>query len=298
MKQQHRYIEANGIRFHIAESGEGELVLLLHGFPEFWYSWSKVLPLLAPHCKVVAPDMRGYGQSDKPRRVRDYDFKVLAADVAGLIRALGYEQATVVGHDWGGGVAWEFARLYPHMVRRLVVINCPPLSVLGRAILRNREQLRRSWYVFFFQLPFLPEWRMHHMGATFFWRALRGWAIRKDAFQQEDIAQYMLAFTRLRDFTGPVHYYRAAFRAAFNREFNRMATYANDTLIIWGEADRALCNELIEGLEPHFNGRFEIRRIPNCSHWVQQEQPELTAQYILEFMGLTPTIADGITSGS
>ncbi len=284
---QSRFIVSNGLTFHIAESGEGELVLLLHGFPEFWYSWSKVIPLLSSHYKVVAPDLRGYGQSDKPRRVRDYDYKILAADIAGMIRSLGYERATVVGHDWGGAVAWEFARLYPHMVNCLVAINCPPLAVLQKSIFSNPEQFKRSWYVFFFQLPFLPEWRMFRERKSFFWRALRGWAIRKEAFQQEDIEQYEKAFSRRSDFRGPVNYYRAAARAILRGEFQTVPPYAADTLIIWGEADRALGNWLIEGLEPYFTGRFAIRRIPNCSHWVQQEQPEKVVEYILEFMAPT-----------
>lgn len=280
----HRFLPANGLTFHIAESGQGELVLLLHGFPEFWYSWAKVIPLLAPHAHVVAPDMRGYGQTGKPGRVQDYHYKTLAADVAGLIHVLGYERATVVGHDWGGAVAWEFVRLYPHMVHRLIAINCPPFAVLNKSIFTNWQQFKKSWYVFFFQLPFLPEWRMHRERKSFFWRALRGWAVRKEAFTKTDIEAYEKTYSRRSDFTGPVHYYRAAARAAFDRGFRRVAQFQSDTLIIWGEEDRALGNWLIDGLEPHFTGRFVIRRIPNCSHWVQHEQPELVANYILEFL--------------
>ncbi len=286
-----RYLHANGLKFHVKESGDGPLVLLLHGFPEFWYSWVKLMPLLSPYYKVVAPDMRGYGQSDKPRRVRDYHYRKLAGDVAALIRALGYERAIVVGHDWGGAVAWEFARLYPEMLDKLVVLNCPPASVLCRSMLRNRQQFRMSWYTLFFQLPFLPEWQMHKHRKSFFWRGLRGWTVNKEAFQAEDIARYEENFALRSDFTGPVNYYRAAARALWERHFCTPPRLKTDTLVIWGEADRALGKWLVDDiaqLHTEANCRLVIHTIPDCGHWVQQEQPEQVAQYILGFLASQP----------
>ena len=282
-----RYIQANGLNFHLKESGEGPLLLLLHGFPEFWYSWVKLIPLLSMHFKVVAPDMRGYGQSDKPRRVRDYHYRTLAKDVAEIIRALGYERAILVGHDWGGAVAWEFSKLYPEMLDKLVVLNCPPAAILQRSMRTNRQQFKMSWYTLFFQLPFLPEWQMHKNLKSFFWRALRGWTVNKEAFQADDIARYEETFARRSDFTGPVHYYRAAGRAMFDRHFKSLPRLAADTLIIWGEADRALGKWLVDDIAKLETGahRLEIKIIPNCGHWVQQEQPELVAKYILDFLG-------------
>jgi len=279
-----RFIEANGLQFHCKESGEGRLVVLLHGFPEFWYSWVKVIPLLDKHFKVIAPDLRGYGQSDKPQSVSAYNYKILSKDIAEIIKALGYEKAYIVGHDWGGGIAWEFAKLYPEMTEKLIVLNCPPAIKLQHEILTNWKQFKMSWYVFFFQIPFLPEWWMHKNLKTFFWRGLRGWAINKNAFQKEDIEQYEQAFAKRSDFTGPVNFYRAAGRAMFDKQFRTIPVYEMDTLIIWGEADRALSKELTYGLEKHFKNRFEIKYISNCSHWVQQEQPELVSKYILSFI--------------
>lgn len=278
-----QFIKANGLNFHIKESGNGNLVLLLHGFPEFWYSWVKVIPLLDKHFKVVAPDLRGYGQSDKPQKVNDYNFRILSNDIAEIIKTLGYEKAIIVGHDWGGGVAWEFAKLYPEMTEKLIVLNCPPAIRLQNAILTNWKQFKMSWYIFFFQLPFIPEWYMHKNLKNIFWRMLRGWSINKNAFQKEDIEQYEKAFANRSDFTGPLNYYRAALRALIDKDFRTIPQYNMDTLIIWGEADKALGKWLIDDLEKYFTQKFEIKYIPNCSHWVQQEQPELVAQYILSF---------------
>jgi epoxide hydrolase 4 len=278
-----RFIKANGINFHLKESGNGDLVLLLHGFPEFWYSWVKVIPLLENHFKVVAPDLRGYGQSDKPQKVKDYNFKILAKDIAEIIKALGYEKAIIVGHDWGGGVAWEFAKLYPEMTEKLIVLNCPPAIRLQNAIFSNWKQFKMSWYIFFFQLPLIPEWWLHKNLKNLFWRMLKGWAINKNAFQKEDIEQYEKAFANRSDFTGPLNYYRAASRAMLDKDFKNIPQYNMDTLIIWGEADKALGKWLIDDLEKYFTQKFEIKYIPNCSHWVQQEQPDLVAEYILSF---------------
>ncbi len=278
-----KFIKANGINFHLKESGEGKLILLLHGFPEFWYSWNKVIPLLDKHFKVVAPDMRGYGQTDKPQKVSDYNFRILAKDIAEIIKVSGYEKAIIVGHDWGGGVAWEFAKLYPEMTEKLIVLNCPPAIKLRESILTNWKQFKMSWYIFFFQLPFIPEWWLHKNLKNLFWRMLRGWAINKNAFQKEDIEQYEKAFAKRSDFTGPLNYYRAASRAMFDKDFKTISQYNMDTLIIWGEADKALGKWLINDLEKYFTKKFEIKYIPNCSHWVQQEQPELVAKYILTF---------------
>lgn len=283
-----RHLQANGLNFHLKESGEGSLVLLLHGFPEFWYSWVKVIPLLSPYFKVAAPDLRGYGQSAKPRRVRDYNYRILAKDVAELIRALGYERAIVVGHDWGGALAWEFAKLYPEMLDKLVVLNCPPIAVLFRAMLRNRQQFRMSWYTLFFQLPFIPEWQIHKNRKSFFWRGLRGWAVNKDAFQAEDIARYEETFALRSDFTGPINYYRAAARSLFDKRFNSRPRLTKDTLVIWGEADRALGKWLVDDiaqLEKEAGCRLEIKTSPDSGHWIQHEQPELVAKYILDFAG-------------
>src|SRR5437879_4698652 len=154
-------IATNGIRLNVAQAGppDGPLVILLHGFPEFWYGWRKQIPALAAAgYRVWAPDQRGYNFSDKPPDVRDYTLDKLAADVAGLIEAAGRQRAIIVGHDWGGAVAWWLAANNPERVERLVIINVPHPLVMRRLILRDPRQTLRSWYMFMFLLPRLPEW--------------------------------------------------------------------------------------------------------------------------------------------
>ena len=155
---QSNYIHANGIKLHYIEQGKGELVVLLHGFPEFWYGWRNQIPVLAKQYRVVAPDMRGYNLSDKPENVSDYKIETLAKDIAELIKALGEERAIVVGHDWGAAVAWAVAALHPEVVKKLAILNVPHPNEMKRAFEGfNLAQWMKSWYIFFFQLPFIPE---------------------------------------------------------------------------------------------------------------------------------------------
>ena len=169
----HHQAIVNGVRLHYVEAGEGPLVVLLHGFPEFWYAWRDQIPALAAAgYRVVAPDMRGYNLSEKPPGVTSYRLEHLTADVAALIRQLGAERATVVGHDWGGAVAWQLPVFHPEVVERLAVLNAPHPGALLRE-LRTLEQLRRSWYIAFFQLPWLPELALRAGDAALLRRMLR-----------------------------------------------------------------------------------------------------------------------------
>jgi pimeloyl-ACP methyl ester carboxylesterase len=272
------------VRLHYVTQGEGKLVILLHGFPEFWYSWRHQIPELAKHFRVVAPDLRGYNDSEKPAGVSNYRIDVLTADVMGLIRAFGEEKAILIGHDWGGGVAWAFAAAYPQATERLVVMNCPHPGPFQKHLRSNWRQLRRSWYIFFFQLPWLPEFGVRLNVRRFIEQAFRGWAIRKEAFSDDDLRQYVEALTKPGVATAAIIYSRAAFRAGMRRGERQFPQIAAPTLLIWGEEDVALGKELTYDMEPYFTGRFEIKYIPRCSHWVQQEQPELVNQYLLEFL--------------
>ena len=281
---QHRFVEANGIRFHLVEMGEGPLVVLLHGFPQFWYAWRHQIPALAKRFRVVAPDMRGYGDTSRPPAVSDYRIDVLARDVKELVRALGAERAHVVGHDWGGGVAWATALYHPEVVDRLAVLNCPHPVTFSKALRSNLRQLFRSWYMFAFQIPRLPEWGLRRRGAALVDDAFRGWAIRKEAFTDEDLARFKAAILKPGAATAMVNYYRAAFRSvrltrALEKEGRKIAA---PTLLIWAENDRALGKELTHGMEPLFSSSFRIEYVPNCSHWVNEEQPERVSVSLLE----------------
>lgn len=281
---QHCYEKVNGIQLHYVTAGEGDLVILLHGFPEFWHGWKKQIPALSKYYKVVAVDMRGYNESDKPDGIQHYTSKIIAKDIVELIHLLNAKKAHIIGHDWGGGIAWTLAQHFPQVVDKLIVLNCPLPQVLVRHFFTNISQLKKSWYMFFFQLPTLPEKYISRDLRTFFYRGLRGWARNKNAFSKEDIEAYVKAFQQPGAITAALNYYRAAFREGFKRENRKNIPVAADTLVIWGEDDKALGKELTFGMERYFNNFFEIKYISNCSHWVQHEYPELVNGYMLNFL--------------
>lgn len=287
----HDYAHVNNIRMHYVTAGEGPLMVMLHGFPEFWYSWRHQIPAMAERFRVVAPDMRGYNQTEKPVGVGNYRLSVLMRDICGLIEALGESSAVIVAHDWGGGVAWPFAAYYPRMVERLVIINCPPPAVLMRHLVRNRAQLRRSYYMFLFQVPFLPEACMRARDYALVEKAFRGWAIDKSAFTDYDIAMFKEAAAKPRALTGGINYYRAAFRQFLLSQRQRDGETAKvrcPTLVIWGEEDKALGKELTYDFHSEVEGPLEIKYVPACSHWVQQERPEIVNACLEEFLADLP----------
>lgn len=271
----------NGVRLHWVEEGAGPLVVLLHGFPEFWYSWRHQIPALAEHFRVVALDMRGYNLSEKPPT--GYDTETLCADVLALIHALGEERAHIAGHDWGGVIAWTFAILHPEAADKLVAINAPHPARFRQAVRRPR-QFMRSTYVLFFQLPWLPE---ALLGANRGWaigRGLQRSAVCKEAFSDEDLALYREAMTRPGTLTAAINYYRAAVRGRPPPVGDEMVLAP--TLLLWGVHDQALGKELAEGLE-RWVPDLTVRYL-ECGHWTQQERPEEVNRELLEFLNRGP----------
>ena len=268
-------LAANGIRFHALAAGphDGPLVLLLHGFPELARSWRHQLPALGgAGYRAVAPDLRGYGETEL---CGPYDVGTLVRDVTGLIEALGRDRAVVVGHDWGGAVAWATAMRAPEVVERLVAMNCPPASALAHAMRHSREQRKRSRYIFFFQLPWLPERRMAADGAAVVARALVGGSHRKDVWPPEELAAY-----------------RAAFCPSFRRRRPKGSTrprVSAPTLVLWGAEDRFLGRQLVspdalrralaDGNVP------EVVFIDDAGHFVQNEAPERVNEELLRWLG-------------
>ena len=278
---QHRDIITNGIRMHYVTQGEGPLTVLLHGFPEFWYSWRYQIPFLAEHgYTVVAPDLRGYNDTDKPRK--GYDVPTLLCDIVGLMTGLGQEKAIIVGHDWGGALAWAFAMRYPAMTERLIVMNAPHPGAMLREI-RTLKQLRKSWYMFFFQIPWLPEYLLLRNHANEIGRGLRGAAVQKSVFPREETAKYQEAMSKPGAMTAALNYYRQLFRRLPRTSWGTRFQVSVPTLLIWGEQDIALDIELTTGLEQWVDD-IEIKRIPDSGHWVQQEQPDKVNEYMLEFL--------------
>ena len=283
----HEFVSANGIRFHVVTAGEGPLVVLLHGFPQFWYAWRHQIPALATRFRVAVPDLRGYGQTDKPPRVMDYAIATLSKDVAELVHALGEKKAHVVAHDWGGGVAWDLVSRHPDVVDRLAILNCPHPVLFGKQLRSNFRQLRRSWYMFFFQIPWLPEAMFGYDTRRTAENVFRGMAKRKEAFTDEDLDRFAEALAIPGALTGMVNYYRAMFRSVgeLRRQEKSPTKIASPTLLIWAEDDVALGKELTYGMEPLFTGGFRVHYVPNCSHWVNEEQPELVNRLLLEHLG-------------
>ena len=274
----------NGLDLHVVMAGpaDGPLVLLLHGFPEFWYGWRKQIPALAAAgYHVWAPDQRGYNHSAKPPGIAAYDIDLLARDVVGLIDAAGRRQVHLVGHDWGAAVAWWVAGHYPDRLASLTILNVPHLAVMQRAILSNPAQRRRSWYIYFFQLPWLPERSLRDRNWTNAIRSLKG-SSRRGTFSADDLAAYRQAWSQPGAITAMLHWYRAAARHFF--KLGSLGRIHVPTLMLWGARDIALGRELAQpSIELCDDGRLVL--LEEASHWVQHEEPEQVNRHLLAFLG-------------
>ena len=278
----HQYITTNKVKLHYVTQGNGPLMLMLHGFPECWYSWRYQISEFAQNYQVVAVDLRGYNDSDKPKNKSAYVMDEFIQDIRGVIKGLGYEKCVLVAHDWGGAIAWNFAYSHPEMLEKLIILNLPHPAKFAEG-LRTWKQLKKSWYIFFFQLPFLPEWFLQASNYQSIEKMFAGMAIDKSAFTPEDIEAYKQAAAKPRALTAMLNYYRNIFDfKTQNRDWDVLSV---PTLMIWGEEDTALGKELTYGTQAYVRD-FQIKYIPNCSHWVQQEQPRLVNQYMREFLGV------------
>jgi pimeloyl-ACP methyl ester carboxylesterase len=268
----------SGLRVRWYERGpkpEGEVgpskaqtVLCLHGFPELAVSWREQLAGLSDRYRVVAPDMRGYGGTDAPTRVRDYTIDILARDVLEMIEALGVEQVHLVGHDWGGAIAWEVAQRYPERLLTLSVINCPPYQLMMRE-LKRPAQLLRSWYFFFFQLPGIPEWRMHR-DPELVAKAMLFNAYNKQVFTPERLEPYVRQ-ARERKMAG-VNYYRAALRHVPTR----LRPISMPTRLIWGLRDPSLGPWFAEPSRyESWVADFDRVVLEDVGHFPEQEAPDV-----------------------
>ncbi len=268
-----RRVQANGLSFTVDEAGEGDAVALcLHGFPESRYSWRHQLPALAAAgWRAVAPDLRGYGDSDRPHGRQAYRLEALIEDAAALFDALGARRRLLVGHDWGAMIAWSFAMRQARPLEGLVVMNVPHPAVFAHAMRHSWAQRRRSWYMAAFQLPWLPEAVMTAGRAKAVEQAFLGMAADRSAFPPQVLDVYRDNAVKPGAMKAMIDYYRANVgRGGPAREWPRIQT---PTLMIWGEADTALGLELTEGYGPLVDD-FTLERLPGVSHWVQQEAPD------------------------
>ncbi|MDP2497621.1 MAG: alpha/beta hydrolase [Candidatus Palauibacterales bacterium] len=273
----------NGVRLHAVAAGEeaSPLVVLLHGFPEFWYGWhAYVEPLVEAGFRVLAPDQRGYNLSEKPDRVRDYRLATLTDDIRSLISSEGRDSAFVVGHDWGGVVAWDLALRHPDAVDGLVALNAPHPVVFRKTLTSSLRQLRRSWYMFLFQLPRVPEWLGSRNDFAWLGAMLRR-SSREGAFSEEDLERYRAAWRREGAPTGMLNWYRAMFR---HPDAPPRRPVEAPTLVLWGDDDMALLPELAtRSVDRCEDGR--LVRFPDATHWIQHERPDEVTDLILEHLG-------------
>ncbi|MEH6790690.1 alpha/beta fold hydrolase [Parasphingorhabdus sp.] len=278
-----RWVEANGQTFEVATAGAGsKLALCLHGFPELHYSWRHQIPLLVEMgYQVWAPNLRGYGGSSKPEGVDSYRLKTLVQDVAALIDASGAEEVTLIAHDWGAIIAWHFAILKIRPLTRLVIMNVPHPKCAQREM-RHWYQLRKSWYIFFFQLPRMPEWLLGRNGAERVKRAFSRMAVDKSRFPEAELQVYADAASRPGALRSMINYYRALLRMPDARQTGDGIVHI-PTLMIWGEEDSAIDIRCTDGTQ-QWVPDLELHRLPGVSHWVQQEAPERVNAILREWL--------------
>jgi len=274
------YAEIGDIRLHYVEAGDGPLIVLLHGFPEFWYGWRlQIEPLAAAGFRVVAPDMRGYNLSSRPKGVKAYDSGQLTADILGLIHERGAQSALLVGHDWGGTVAWDLAMSHPEVVDRLAILNAAHPRKLSQG-LHHPGQLRKSWYFFFFDLPELPESVVHANRWHFFRHFL---ADARPAYTPEEIDRYVEAWSQPGAATGMINYYRSSVRQSPKKAEAALRPISAPTLVIWGQRDQYLGPELAEPEHDDVPNLDRVERLPDASHWVHHDEAKQVTQLLTDF---------------
>lgn len=276
------YLQTNRIRLHTAQAGpsDGPLVVLLHGFPEFWRGWhNQIGPLAEAGYRVLAPDQRGYNLSDRPAEVRAYRVEELAADVLGLLDALGRETCRLAGHDWGAVVAWYLALTQPQRVSKLVICNVPHPAVMLRYLRRSPAQMLKSWYIAFFQIPRLPEWMISRGDYAAGARSLRT-SSRPGTFSDADIAEYKQAWKNSGGLTGMINWYRAL--ARYSPTPPPDSRVRMPVRILWGKQDAFLSYRMAEA-SAALCDQAELTFFDQATHWVQHEEAEAVTREMLAF---------------
>ncbi len=276
------YAAVGEVKLHYVEAGEGPMILLLHGFPEFWYGWRlQIAPLVAAGFRVVAPDLRGYNLSSRPKAIKAYDTDQLAADIRGLVQERGAESALLVGHDWGGTAAWATAMSHPEVVDRLAILNAAHPRKLSQG-LHHPGQLRKSWYFFFFALPDLPESVVHANNWHFFRHFLQD---AHPAYTPEEIDLYIEAWSQPGGARGMINYYRASVRKSPKRAAAELHQIKAPTLVIWGQRDSYLGPELAEPDHDDVPNLERVERLSDASHWVHHDEVDRVTQLLIDFFG-------------
>jgi len=290
---QSQYAEVNGIRLHYVSVGQGKLIMFVHGFPEFWYGWEKQLIEFGKDYQAVAPDMRGFNLSSKPAEIEKYHVNDLIEDLRALAQHLGHEKFIMVAHDWGGAVAWTAAMRHPQMLEKLIIINSPHPAVFARELLNNSDQQKASQYMLM-----LRSVEAERVLSENNFAALLDVLVQfgsKWEMSEEKRSKYIDAWSQPGALTGSLNYYRASplYPPTSKKDEDQISSILNlpnemfavkvPTLVIWGEQDRALLTGNLDGLEEYIED-LTVKRIPEGSHWVIHEQPELVNSLIREFI--------------
>jgi len=287
---QHQYADVNGIRIHYVTAGKGKLIMFLHGFPEFWYAWKNQLEEFGKEYQAVAPDMRGYNLSSRPPEVEKYHTKYLVEDIRLLAEHLGYKKFVLVAHDWGGGVAWPFVLRHPDYVEKLIIINAPHPFVFDRELRNNPDQQKASAYMLMFRSKEAEQILSANHYASLVDTVLTD-GLKQGYFTEQDKKAYIEAWSQPGALTGGLNYYRAASLGGLTGENSAKTPEPIPdqfitrvpTLIIWGEKDRYLLTGNMNGLDKYVTN-LTIKRIPDGSHWVVHEKPELVNRLMRDFI--------------
>jgi pimeloyl-ACP methyl ester carboxylesterase len=274
----------NGIQLHVAEAGNAEamVIIFLHGFPEFWYGWrNQINYFVEKGYRVVVPDQRGYNLSSKPPKIKDYRMELLTKDISGLVKAIGADKVFLVGHDWGGAVAWAFAQTYPQLLSKLIIINVPHPKVMLQTLKRSWKQKFKSMYIGFFQFPWLPEKLLHWKENKSLVDALVNTSL-PGTFSEADVAKYKEAWQQSGSLRSMINWYRAVRYGNIARVSSQKIP--TPTLIIWGENDQFLIEQMAhDSLQYCENGQLHI--IKDATHWVHHEKSGEVNKLISEFIG-------------
>ena len=275
------FFQNASVRLHAIAGGpeDGPVVVLLHGFPEFWYGWHRqIASLTAAGFRVIIPDQRGYNLSSKPSSVAAYALTELVSDVIAIADQLGKEKIFLTGHDWGAAVAWSAALLHPQRIAKLVVLNVPHPSVMRKFLSTRPRQVLRSWYMFCFQLPWLPEALFSAFNFRVGSRALLR-SSRPGTFTNEDLVQYRAAWSQPGALTGMISWYRALFRARVQFPDK---TVRVPTRILWGERDAFLLAEMAQE-SLRYCANAELFTFANATHWLQHEEAARVSELLVDF---------------
>ncbi|MGA2367717.1 MAG: alpha/beta hydrolase [Dehalococcoidia bacterium] len=288
---EHAYSDVKDIKLHYAYTGTGDLMMFLHGFPEYWGMWKKQLDEFGLDHLAVAPDMRGFNLSSKPPEIDQYKQPILVEDIRQFAENLGYKKFILVAHDWGGAIAWLFAMFFPQYLEKLIMINAPHPVTFERELRNNPEQRKASSYIVMFRKPGI-ESKLSENNYSLLLNMAFGDLIKSGVLSAEDIQGYIDAWSQPGALTGGLNYYRASnmsilenYEEAIKKpsRAESLPVIKVPTLVIWGEKDTALLPGCIEGLEKYVTS-LTVKRVPDATHWVVREKPALVNQLIREFI--------------